>query len=108
MNMDEQNRELVWNLFRDGLLLVSPLGTFMYRKYQIWNRKRGEEIEKSGDTIGCTVCETESGVIPMEMKPCKCVACYWCVNTGEKGICVVCAMKTEEIKPLEGRKMNLK
>ncbi|GMR47667.1 hypothetical protein PMAYCL1PPCAC_17862, partial [Pristionchus mayeri] len=108
MNMDEQNRELLWNLFRDGLLLVSPLGAFLYRKYQRWERKRGERMESSGDTVGCTVCGTETGVIPMEMNPCKCVACYWCVNSGERDVCVVCEMKTEGSKPLEGRKMGLK
>ncbi|GMS95396.1 hypothetical protein PENTCL1PPCAC_17571, partial [Pristionchus entomophagus] len=108
MNMDEQNRELLWNLFRDGLLLVSPLGAFLYRKYQRWGRKRGEKTESSGDTVGCTVCGTEVGVIPIEMNPCKCVACYWCVNSGEKGICVVCEMKIEESNILEGRRMHLK
>lgn len=104
--MDEQKRELVWNLFRDALLLVSPLVTFLYRKYQRWGRKREERMESMGDTVRCTVCRSESSVIPMEMDPCLCVACYWCVNSSEKNICVVCEKKIEGSKILEGRKMN--
>ncbi|GMT23610.1 hypothetical protein PFISCL1PPCAC_14907 [Pristionchus fissidentatus] len=105
INMDEQNRELLWNLFRDGLLLVSPLGAFLYRTYQRWGRVRGEESE--GDTVGCRVCGCDNGVIPVEMNPCKCIACYWCVESAENGLCVVCEGKYEETRVVRGKKINL-
>ena len=96
MNTEEQNRELLWNLMRDGLLLVSPFALWAYD----WIDRRREKNRESEDG-SCSVCNTHPAVITVVMNPCACTMCYWCSERG-RGKCTICGCNVEGKRVMRG------
>ncbi|KAK6747605.1 hypothetical protein RB195_000663 [Necator americanus] len=102
INYESQNRELLWHTFRDALLLLWPAYAVIYEK---WSERHKPEPQSNGEVLSCGKCG-KTAVVPMRMKGCGHIACYWCVTSrraAESAQCTVCGKDEQNVTLVRGR-----
>ncbi|CAJ0959159.1 unnamed protein product, partial [Mesorhabditis belari] len=91
VNLDNQNRELLWHSFRDLILLLWPIYRIVESYWKKWSRK----ANTASFDGKCVMCEKDF-VAPVEMVECGHVCCYWCFATRltSRENCPICDKQT--------------